>query len=457
MEHLETFFRIGNALFPFRDFLYLLQLEDYRTMRFVKLFPRFFFRRNIEVRDSLVFTIRIRIIYVFAVMTLLSKWISIYWMWGVSPVSFAYILLTIIAIPFYVLFAHLITLPILSAAHSYVQKKAKEKIAQMPQLRVIMIVGSFGKTTARAYIHEMLKLSYRVETLPGNINTETGVAQWISTSLKPGTEILIIEADAYARGDISRMCEIVRPSISVITALGDQHLDRLGSRENLIEATQEVFADATPDAYCIARKNVWTDLAPRTYGGRTCINADDVFDEYAHTEHMLESLTPTKRSAAYLALAVAHTLTIPARFVETALTSAKLPERRQQIRSFAGYEIMDDSYNISLTTARAALSAARSHADSIGKKLLVVVAGIPESNEPEKDNRALGDECEVAGHHTIIIQSICTDYVKSGFKKPSNFTVLESIRNSVLLTLPERFPPEEWFVLLFNELRDQYH
>jgi UDP-N-acetylmuramoyl-tripeptide--D-alanyl-D-alanine ligase len=457
MARSTNFSRIVNVIFPFRDFLYLLQLEDYRTTRFARLLPRFVFRRNVEIRDTLVFTARIQIVFFLSLLILTSKWISIYWLFGSSLLSFIFYLLSLFAIPFYVFFAHLVSLPILSSAHAYIQKKGRLKIASMPDLKIVMIVGSFGKTTTRAYVQEMLKLSYRVETLPGNINTETGVAQWIARSLKTSTQVLIIEADAYAIGEIKRMCEITPPSIAIITALGDQHLDRLKTRARLIQATQEAFAHALPEATLIADSAVWSELARYDYEGKNVVVSDMISDEYASLQTPIDRLTPIHRSAALRALAVAHALTVPSRFVESALTSVQLPARRQQVHRFAGYDMMDDSYNISLITARAALNAARAHADTVGKKLLVVVAGIPESNESEKDNEALGDACERVGHHTIIVNSIFVESVKKGFKKPSNFTVKESIKNSIFLELPQQFNPDEWFVLLFNELRDQYH
>lgn len=457
-----------SFLYPLRDFVYLLQYEDYRAGRYVKWLPKFFFRRHIEQRARLAPTPRA--IAIAAVTVLLQ----VVFFAGVRLLVLGddanllvvgvVLLFTLTATPLFVLWAHALTLVPFDIMHARTWRSAAKKVASMGEMQVVLLVGSFGKTTARTYVQELLRHVYTVSTPPGNINTETGVARWIAASLPRTTQILLLEADAYAPGDIARMCEIARPHIAVITALGDQHMERLGDKKTLVSATAEAFGEAHDVATLVARSDVWDELRTNglVYKDKTNINADYVPRDYAGVEQTLVNLSHTNRSAALLALAVAHALKVPYRFVESSLTKVHLPHRRQEVTQLhagtAVYDGMDDSYNISLTTAAAALRAARGEATRLRKKLLVVVAGIPEAGDAGRDNIHLALQCLETADATVVIESMFTPYFRGAFAHEKNkMLVLPSVRNSALLELPKHFEPSEWFVLLFNELGDVYH
>jgi UDP-N-acetylmuramyl pentapeptide synthase len=459
---------IFSPVYPLCDFLYIVQSEDYRTDRYLHWLPRFFFRRHIEVRGHVVWTQRALLIATSAIILNSIVTLGVYLLFGILFSIFYFVFSITLLTPLYVLWSHALTAPLFTLLHRRMWVKSKSKITSMPDMQVVLIVGSYGKTTARAYVTEMLRHTHTVATPPGNINTETGVAHWIAHSLPTNTNILILEADAYAAGDIARMCDIAQPHIAVITALGDQHMERLGTREALVAATAEVFTNAHETASLIARADVWDEL--QKHGGPSSVqstakkkvNADHIHADYADCENNLVALPHTQRSAGLLALAVAHVLHIPARFALPALTHTTTPHRRQELKKIhagaVAYDGLDDSYNISLTTALAALSTARAEATKLRKKLLVVVAGIPEAQDAAGDNTKLALACLETAEHTVVIDSMYTQYFTGVFaREKSKCTVLPSIKNSVLLELPERFQHDEWFVLLFNELGDLYH
>jgi UDP-N-acetylmuramyl pentapeptide synthase len=241
-------------------------------------------------------------------------------------------------------------------------------------------------------------------------------------------------------------------------------MQRLGTRETLVRATQEAFAEAHVTATLVARSDVWDELtgAQYSYPGKYKVNADHVHADYAECETALLALSHTQRSAALLALAVAHTLHIPARFAISALSETHAPHRRQELKQLhagtVAYDGLDDSYNISLTTALSALRRAQGEAERLRKKLVVVVAGIPEAVDGGADNTKLALACLEGAAHTVAIESVFTHHFRAVFARDHDkLTVLPSVRNSVLLELPNKFHPDEWFVLLFNELGDLYH
>lgn len=119
--------------------------------------------------------------------------------------------------------------------------RATQKIASLPKLKIIGITGSFGKTSTKEYINQILSTNFRVLSTPGRVNTDIGIAQFILKNLKNSDEILIIEMGAYRIGEVERICQMVKPTLGVITAIENQHLALFGSLENIVKAKFELL------------------------------------------------------------------------------------------------------------------------------------------------------------------------------------------------------------------------
>ncbi len=121
------------------------------------------------------------------------------------------------------------------------EKRARKKILDMPDLVVVGITGSYGKTSTKEFLVEILKKAgFRVVCNPENHNTFPAI---LSVILKmPGdTQVLVLEIGAYRKGEIKRVVELVQPHISVLTGLTFQHVSLFGSFEKLKEAKKEIF------------------------------------------------------------------------------------------------------------------------------------------------------------------------------------------------------------------------
>src|SRR3989344_1958350 len=241
-----------NTLFPFADFVWILQKEEYETGRYLYWLRRFFFRRNFVVSEKLVYTARARAtlalaatLWFGALTTVVLAYASIF-VWFLAP------LVSLVAIPLFVLLANLLLLPAFALAHARVRRRARALVAAHAQMRVVAIVGSYGKTTTKHLLYDLVRYHYRTQMTPGTINTTAGIAAWISKSLAPSTEVLVVEMDAYHRGEIARSARITPPDIAVITTIGEQHLERFGSHEALAKALGEIVLHAKPNATIVA-------------------------------------------------------------------------------------------------------------------------------------------------------------------------------------------------------------
>lgn len=123
---------------------------------------------------------------------------------------------------------------------------AKRIIASMPQLRVIGITGSYGKTSTKHYLYRILSEEFAVCMTPGSFNTTLGVVRTIREHLKPYDQFFICEMGAKQPGDIKEICDLVHPEIGIVTAVGPQHLESFKSIEN-VQRTKFELIDSLPE------------------------------------------------------------------------------------------------------------------------------------------------------------------------------------------------------------------
>lgn len=124
-------------------------------------------------------------------------------------------------------------------------RDAASRLRSMPDLRVVGVTGSYGKTSTKHYLERILSEQFQVRMTPGSYNTTLGVIRTVREYLKPYDEIFIVEMGAKQRGDIKEICDLVHPSIGIVTAVGEQHLESFGSVEN-VRDTKFELVDALP-------------------------------------------------------------------------------------------------------------------------------------------------------------------------------------------------------------------
>lgn len=118
---------------------------------------------------------------------------------------------------------------------------------QMKDITVIGITGSYGKTSTKYFLQQLLP---DVVATPEHVNSEIGVALDV---LRRGqqTGTYIVEMGAYRRGEIAMLARMTRPNIGVITAIGNQHVDLFGSRENILKAKWELIQGLDRDGVAV--------------------------------------------------------------------------------------------------------------------------------------------------------------------------------------------------------------
>ena len=335
-------------------------------------------------------------------------------------------------------------------------KAAKRKLEGMTGLVKIGITGSYGKTSVKLYLAEMLKAKYKVCASPQSYNTPLGIARVINNTLKPDDEILIAEMGARHNGDIKFLCGMVKPSIGILTAIGAQHLETFKCIGNIIAAKYELIenlcqGDAVPDTKTTAVFNCDSEYVKLLHE-RTCqrgvnriisAGADKKNDVYytvagADAEGSAFSLyiggekldCRTRLLGRHnignicAAAAAAHYLGVSGDEIAKAVSRLEpAVHRLQLLKGQGGITVIDDAYNSNPSGARAALDAL---AMFPGRKIIVTPGLVELGGAQYSENRGLGtyiaeraDYCFAIGENAAAIKDgfagavVCADLAEA--------------------------------------------
>jgi UDP-N-acetylmuramoyl-tripeptide--D-alanyl-D-alanine ligase len=251
---------------------------------------------------------------------------------------------------------------------------------QQWDMPVIGITGSSGKTTTKELIYVLVGSHYKSYRSPGNANTEIGLPLAL-LHMPPATDVGIFELALQRPGEIRTLSEIVRPTLGVITSIGDAHLGFFKSREELARAKWELIERLPSEGTAVLNFDTpylaaWAGALPLRVVGFGIENAQaHVRAEHIHDDQLsgvaLEIHTPRHhfsvktpllgRANVYNVLAgvaVALELGVSISAIQKALLEFRgLPHRMELKRSSRFGLILDDSYNANPTAVTEALRA----------------------------------------------------------------------------------------------------
>ena len=126
------------------------------------------------------------------------------------------------------------------------QQAARFWRRKLPQLRVVGITGSVGKSTTKELVAQVLSRRYRTLKNLGNLNNEIGLPLTV-LRLTEGYQRAVLEMGFYVPGEIALLCDIALPHIGVVTNVGTVHAERAGSQETIARGKAELV-EALPPA-----------------------------------------------------------------------------------------------------------------------------------------------------------------------------------------------------------------
>lgn len=315
--------------------------------------------------------------------------------------------------PVWVALSWIITKPIDSFLKTRLMRKAAERRSRYPQLTVVGVTGSVGKTTTKELLAHILKKHGALAT-PAHVNTEMGVATWLLHVLrdKPtdwnGT--LIVEMGAYRTGEIALLCDIVKPHVGIITFIGAQHLSLFGSIEAIRSAKGELFRALPKDGHAFLNHDNAASEALRDFcacpvttvgtDGKADLNALDIEETGNGLTFTLEGkkvMTPVAGThtvtSILFAIGVARYLGMNLADIVRELATFKPLERSFQVKQIRGATVLDDTYNSSPDSFRAAIAWAKTQPQTEKTLLIdgIIELGSAESSVHAELARAASD------------------------------------------------------------------
>lgn len=228
-----------------KNILTSYQLENYDNSRFLKFIyshPKFWFFW--WERQNIVWTKKAIILTFFTIILAIWDLSLIFYIFKDFLNVFSIIIIVFLIIfflPIYMIIANFLLLPLDRYLKKRIISEAKDKLKSFKNLKIIWITWSYWKTSQKDILEAILKDKYKVLTTDWNKNTPLWISELIINKLDETYEIFIVEMWAYYKWDIKELCNLVNPSIGILTWITYQHLERFWSLENIIDTKFELI------------------------------------------------------------------------------------------------------------------------------------------------------------------------------------------------------------------------
>ncbi|MGR3304457.1 MAG: UDP-N-acetylmuramoyl-tripeptide--D-alanyl-D-alanine ligase [Candidatus Scalindua sp.] len=398
-------------------FLHMLQLEGYMNKRFIKWLVSNPAKILIviplkEPKKKLVFTARATRLFV---LTLFLLAFVTYYFYTLLPLFFVTAILICVFVPILLILSNMLIYPLETIINNLYLKSAKKRL-QMLRPKIIAITGSYGKTSTKDFLATILSKRYKVLKTPGSFNTPMGICKVIRGELKPEHEIFIVEMGAKEKGDIKELCDLVRPEIGIITAIGPQHLETFKTIDNVVNTKYELIESLPVEGVAVLNNDDENcrNLAERIkekevllYG----INKDN------RKLHLMAKNISTDNTGIYFVAQNGKAITVSCHckllgrhnvnnilaaatvalklgmslheIAEAIKTLEPTPHRLQLIRGAGGVIVIDDAFNANPVGARMALEVLDEFKGG-GKKVLVTPGLVELGKKEYEENKELG-------------------------------------------------------------------
>jgi UDP-N-acetylmuramoyl-tripeptide--D-alanyl-D-alanine ligase len=377
--------------------------------------------------------------------------------------------------------ASALLLPLEKQFHQAYFRDAQRIIRDHAGLKVIGITGSYGKTSTKTFLGAILAEHADTLITPGSFNTPMGVSKVIRESLRPGHRFFVAEMGAREKGNIAELCRLAQPTVGIVTAIGEQHLETFKTVE-VIKATKWELPSSIPAdglvivcgddaniADMLARAKPVAPVIRHGFGDDNDVRAADVrvgpegsrFTIIRAGREPLEVDTRLlgRHNVANVcaAVAAATALGVPDTAMRIALRRLSPPEHRLELKRLPGrYVMLDDAYNSNPAGAAAALDILR---QMPCPQRVLVTPGMVELGPREAElNREFGRQAASACDRIVLVGVEPTRPIQEGVRAagfPEDHLHVLPDLNAAFALLARVAGPDD-VVLFENDLPDSY-
>lgn len=343
--------------------------------------------------------------------------------------------------PLWVLLAAWLMKPVEKNIQNGFKRQARTHLKRRPDLHSIAITGSYGKTSVKFIIAEILKQRYNTLATPGSYNTPMGICIVVNNKLKAEHQMLVLEMGIRHPGDMHELCEIAQPDTAVVTSIGVAHLETMGSKENIAQEkgtmldyikTGGIAVLNADDPFVLGMRDrapgkVWlvsveghpeADIVASgiQYGrsGASFFVRDDTGHEQRFQTKLLGKHNVLN---ILLGIAVGRSQGMRLRQIAHAVKRIEPVEHRLQLRQQGAITVIDDAFNSNPVGSKNAVEILGQFTD--GKRVIVTPGMIELGERQYEENRLFGKHIAQHVDLAVLIGDTQTKPIQDGLAAQS--------------------------------------
>lgn len=298
-------------------------------------------------------------------------------------------------------------------------------------IKVVGITGSTGKTSTKDLVAAFLSYKYKVFKTKGNFNNHIGLPLMI-LGLDSSIEIAVLELGMSNLGEIHTLADCARPDVAIITNIGLSHIENLKTKENILKAKMEITDFFTRDSVLIVNgedsylnnlKEETFKIIKTGYEKTHKFNAENIIlgdettsfminDGDKQQQFILPMVGAHNVLNALLGIAVAKALKVNYSEMKEGLKNIEATSMRLEFIKSKGITIINDCYNASPDSMKAALDVLNNYKG--GRKIAILGTMRELGDESSKAHRATGEYAKEKVDILITTGEFKEDY-KIGF------------------------------------------
>ena len=481
----KSFLTIDILIIPIIVVCYFIKVSYvYYIIAIAYLFATYVFfkiTKTEQIKKPLVYTARLKRLSVTMLILYAIPLIFILTKFNDDNVYLYYLILAIMMwLDFLIVaLANRINTPVEKMVYFHYLRQAKAKIASMPTMKRIGITGSYGKTTSKNVLNDILSTSFNTTPTPLNYNTAYGVINAINNYLDKFSDIFIVEMGTLKRGDIKKIANIAKPEYGILTKIGVAHLETLGSQENIQKEKFSLIESLPEDGVAVLNRDdelqvnyelknkckvIWigidndADVMAKniklSHEGSTF---DCVIKGNPKVYHFQTRLLGKVNIYNILAgIALGLEFGIKDEKLEMAVKRVKATEHRLELKKYRDLFIIDDAYNSNPVGSKMACEVLGLMP---GKKIMVTPGMIDLGEKQNELNEKFGEYIADAADEVILVGERQTKPIYKGLmnKKFSekHIHVINDVKEAFPLAL--KLKDKDTYVLLENDLPDIFN
>ena len=390
----------------------------------------------------------------------------------------------LISLNYYIVWiSNIINKPIEKCVFLYYKNKAVKKLKNLNNLKVVGITGSYGKTSSKNILNDILNVKYNSICTPHNYNTQYGLILTINNYIDKFNDVFIAEMGAFKRGRIKLLCDLVKPKYGIITSIGTAHLETFGSRENIQKGKFELIESLPTDGIGILNmddtyqvnykiknniKIIWIGINNKEadlYADNIKIDSNgmmfDVYFKDINKKHTFSTRLLGNSNIYNILAGIAfskYIMNMTLEEIELGVKRIKTIEHRLELKNYNDITIIDDAYNSNPVGSKMALDVLKLMK---GLKIVVTPGMIELGNEEYKLNKLFGEYISEVADYVILVGKKQTKPILDGLKdklyNEDKIYVVNDVKEYINIVNSIKEKDKHTYILLENDLPDIFN